>query len=465
MRTWPAAKLLLMVFTFWSGSIIAAQPVMRGDFDGDQTVSWSDLPGFANAWAQAHAGGSVSALADVVVDRKLDYNDADWLLQTILSTPQLALSPSDSVQAEIEWADDVSLIGPTQLPALVSADLENRRFVLDAAAASRTGVDLAPGKILMIYGTAVSRIISCSAQGSSIVVQAEPARLTDAIVNGDISWTQQVRFGPGSLLPTALTGPALPQAGQYVPDVEFSAGGYNFKLHVEPATFDDGGRTVEGLLAVFTVTKSVGGAIKVRLELEGRLQNFGSRDTISIRGGQLMDFRHRGEGMKGTITLRLAAQASGRDDLNLECPVTLLEIPVGPPLLGARIGIGAQFVVNCYVPLDGSSVIEVTFTYDSDLGFRYQGATARAEANIGDAAATPHGDPRTGASSPISANWGVGFPRMSLSILGETVVGWMQPAYLIGGDFVIIPKPCQRAQALFLAAAGADLKFFGIEVP
>ena len=67
----------------------------------------------------------------------------------------------------------------------------------------------------------------------------------------------------------------------------------------------------------------------------------------------------------------------------------------------------------------------------------------------------------TGASTAIGANFGLAFPRLELAIFGESVVPWIQTAFLIGGDFTFTP-PCQQAKSTFIGACGVNFSFFGL---
>ena len=122
-----------------------------------------------------------------------------------------------------------------------------------------------------------------------------------------------------------------------------------------------------------------------------------------------------------------------------------MNIPFVVGLVPVKLKIGAQFVVNAAVPLDGSAQVGTTFTYDSDLGLDFDGVTVQAGGRAGD---TTFGDPlhMTGASSAISANFGIGFPRVSLDVAGGTLVPWQTA--LIGGSY-IVPPARQTADAQF----------------
>ncbi|NJL71867.1 MAG: hypothetical protein HC888_09780 [Candidatus Competibacteraceae bacterium] len=102
------------------------------------------------------------------------------------------------------------------------------------------------------------------------------------------------------------------------------------------------------------------------------------------------------------------------------------------------------------------------FTYNSDLGFSYDGTTVQAGGRMGDVT-FGNAVHQTGASNAISANFGIGYPRVSMDIAGGTLVGWAQTAFLVGGSFTFMPA-CQTADAQFIGSAGYDLGILGVQL-
>jgi hypothetical protein len=147
--------------------------------------------------------------------------------------------------------------------------------------------------------------------------------------------------------------------------------------------------------------------------------------------------------------------------LTYELPVPLMVVPfvVGPIPMALKIK--AQFVVKAVIPAEASAHAQVRFAYDSTLGFRYAGHEVAASGRLGSIEIDEEGETRTGAAGGAAVNFGVGFPRVELSILGDSIVPWAQVAFLVGGSFTFFPA-CQTADALFLGAAGYDLSILGI---
>ncbi len=466
MRALPSSVLALVLIPLVLGlgaiSPCLGVQIIAGDMNADGSVSWDDLPGFLAAWRQAHAGQGIKPGADIFPDGNLNKRDAELLLEGILRGTEGNWQPDDQMTFDVEWDPDATLIGPAQVGLMLKSANDNGRYVLDADAVHDAGLDVSPGKVLVIHGLGVRRVVSAQAAGSDLTVNTEYAPLTDAVVNGDLSWDYGIVFGADRVTPQAVPlGPVSSAQGTYQPKVTFKVGDYEIEVEMSL----DEAATPKKLKFKLTLTKDLGGA-KVQAVAEGEVTSFRSAANIGIRGKQLTSFNSNANKLQGKGTLSLIMLASGRDVIDFKPEIPLAKFPFLVGWIPVTVGIGVQFVINASVPFDGSVSVQAEFTYDSDLGLKYQGSKLVSNTGLRSYEIGEKEDPHTGASSAVSGNFGIGFPRLSLSLgqkpLAE-VVGWIQPAFLVGGDFVIFPAPpCQRAKALFLLAGGAKLDFFGL---
>lgn len=329
------------------------------------------------------------------------------------------------------------------------------RYYFDAALAADYGLEFIEGDPLLVHGVGLGRIADVSEQGGQIIVETDFAPLTEIITDGQIAWDYGVEFTPEKVAAIEVPGKGIyyPTKGQPI-EINLDVGDFNYLLKVtldtDNATFD------------FTVSRDMPGPAGARFQAVGHLERFRSQDFIEIESGSLRSFDHQLNGLRGEATLELVVAASGSDGVNLEFPVTIMRVPFAVGPIPVVLNIRIQFVVNAVVPLDGSARVQTRFTYNSDLGLACDGVSVSAGGRMGE---TQFGDPvhETGASSPISANFGMGFPRVELSIAGNSVVPWAQVAFLVGGSYTVIP-PCQTADATFLGAAGYKLGFFGLNL-
>lgn len=359
----------------------------------------------------------------------------------------------DSFTYEVSWNPETTVVSEAQLALLSESDTEAHRYTFDAAGVANSGLDLSPGRILVLHGLAVRRITAAQEVGTDLILDTEYIPLTDAIDNGTLGWDYNLDFSPQKIESVSLAGQTFTPTAEDTIAFNFKDGAFTYDLNIKL-----NGSTSD---YTFSVTKGVGSSASAKFVAAGKLEAFKSQDKIVIENGTLKQFGHEQKKMRGETTLSLIAAGSGQDFVDLKLPFAVVKYPflVGP--IPVVLSVKIQFVVQAVVPFDGSSQVKAKFTYDSDIGFNYDGSEVKSTGRLGPHELTKE-ITQTGASSAIGVNFGIGYPRVEVGIAGETVVPWAQTAFLVGGSFTFTP-PCQTADALILGAAGIDLKFFGLE--
>lgn len=364
---------------------------------------------------------------------------------------------------EVTWSPDTTVVEGADLDLLKAVDVDAGRYTFDASGAAASGLDLSTGRILVVEGKGLGRIVQSDAVGDSLVVDTEDAPLTDAITDGTIAWDYGVDFSADHVQTVSVAGfPAThTQVFKSPIKLTYSASGYDYTIQID----------LEGTKATFTFTveKTLAGNVKGRFVAQGTIERFRNKDSIVIAGSKLKSFDHTLEKMKGDLTLELdaVAESGSMKDPNIEfkVPVPVLTIPFQVGLLPVQLSIKIQFVLSAVIPPAGSAWVKTRFSYDSDLGLSYDGTQVASSARAGDPKLEKQ-EAQVAAPTQIGANFGIGFPRVELDILRSSVVPWAQTAFLVGGSFTEnnsagVPV-CVKADALFLGAAGYDLSLFGV---
>jgi hypothetical protein len=362
--------------------------------------------------------------------------------------------PADSASVYIEWAAETTVVGEEHLHLLVFADPDEHVYHFDQGGAAAAGLNLSQGRMIFIYGYAVRQIRTVTPAAGTLILETDFIELTAAIENAVIDWDMGIDFDPADVSEVVVAGQTL------VPDAdgqiafEFKQGDFTYNLVM---TLKGDKATVD-----FKVTKSMANALRASLTAVGNIERFRVKNNITIENHELVHLSHGQEKMRGDMTVGLIATATGSDRVNIELPVVLLKIPAVVAGIPVVVNIKVQFVFFAEVPLDGSAQVSTRFVYDSDMGLSYDGTQVKANARVGnltfDALKT-----QTGASNPISANFGMGYPRVELGIFGETIVPWAQIGFNVGGSYTMFPA-CQTADAILLGAAGLNLGFLGVKV-
>lgn len=372
---------------------------------------------------------------------------------------QVAPDPSwadDTSTFDVEVADGVAVVEEENLAAVIlQYNPEEHAYLLDVDALAGLGLSLELGTPLVLAGIEVGRVALLDVDGNEAYIETEPIPLSEVFPNAEIAWDYGVEYTP-----EIVKSIEIPGVGEYpvkagTPvNIVFEQGEFKYDLtatlNVNTADFE------------FVVTKGIGAGVKGRFTAKGQLARFRNKNQMSFQDGQVQQYGHELQGLRGNTTLDLTVAGSGSDAIDFKIPVPIMKIPFVVGYIPGTVSIGAQFVVNAEVPIEGSARVGTTFTYDSDLGFNFNGTTVEAGGRAGN---TTFGNSthQTGAASAISANFGIGYPRVSMDLAGGTLVLWAQTAFLVGGSYTAFPA-CQTADAQFIGAAGYDLGVLGFQL-
>ncbi len=313
--------------------------------------------------------------------------------------------------------------------------------------------NLQAGDILLIHGVALRKVTNVTFNGDETMVETGYATLNEAIRDGEISWNKEINFKNGVIPVVQMKGENIPVKSSDSDgfEFEFKYGEYKYRIKF---AFTDTKADVE-----FEITKELVKPITARFLATGSIENFYSNTEMKFEDSKLTKFGQKNSDMKGEMTLNLTVAGSGRDQITFDFPVVLLKYPVMVGPIPVTINLKVLFVINCVVPVDGSSQVEVKFTYNSTTGISYNGIEVSADASAGQRSMDKN-ITQTGASSAIGANFGLAFPRLEIGVFEKLIVPWIQTAFLIGGDYTFTP-PCQQAKCQYIGACGVDFSFLG----
>jgi hypothetical protein len=359
---------------------------------------------------------------------------------------------SESVVYDVTYTDHTVLIDSMDvIQSLVRIDSADHIYFFESSNPKVAGLEV--DDILLIYGVALRRVTGITQSGGETMVETGYATLNEAIRDGEISWNREISFQEGVIPEVQMQGKdiKLKSATANGFEFEFPYGDFTYRIKF---SFTDKKAEVE-----FEISKDLAGPVKAKFLTKGSIENFYSSTEMKFQNSKLTSFGQKNPGMQGELILNLTVAGSGRDVVTFDFPVVLLKFPmmVGP--IPVTINVKVLFVFNCSVPVDGSSQVEVKFTYNSTTGIKYNGTTVSADASMGKQSMDKN-IAQTGASSAIAANFGLAFPRLEVGVFEDVIVPWIHTAFLIGGDYTFNPA-CQQAKSQFIGACGLNLSFLG----
>lgn len=344
---------------------------------------------------------------------------------------------------------------------LIEADTENHTYTFDAEVLTGENVNLEPGQILLISGTALRRITSVGDSDGQVTVQTNgDVTLEEAFKEADIQWNESLQFTQ------AVAEKAVIEfQGEKLHPNKVSEGQVEWEYKV--GAFTVKGKVVaEGAQAKVTVLMQKdypeGG---VAYKADATIQQINNSADIQIRNHETKSFRFENPGMSGKVDLTIAAAGGGVEpDLGFG-PVTMFTFPftIGP--IPVVLSVHVQTVAKLTVHGKASATATSSISYNGDTGLTFDGTTYKG--TIGGGIDFPIFGSGGGDSAPngfdgynVDTQYGFAAPVIELAMFGNTIVPYVRPEFYIGSQFHWAPI-CKNVHLRYGIKGGMDLRFLG----
>jgi hypothetical protein len=360
----------------------------------------------------------------------------------------------DATKVDVKWTDITVQFQPEEV---ISTDSTFSFFKFDSN--NNNAKKLKVGSIIFVYGKALKKVSTIEDKSGQITVKTKYCRLNEAISDGEISWTKNIKWNSSLLsLVGSDSKKNVVQVGEKT-EVEFKFPVDDLQGEIKLTLKDN------RLDASCNVIKEVNKMTKVTYGFEGYIQDVKSEGKIKFANGTLQEFNHVNKNIEGEVTVQLIATGSLSELLGpIELPFVLLKVPIVVGGFPMMINLKVLFVINTKtITADASAFVKSKFKFNSTTGIKYDGTEFGANANVGPYSYDFVKDSNwVGSSMVAGLNFGITFPRFELEMFGETIVPFVHTAFLIGGSFTAGTKPCMTIDASFIGAVGCNLDFFGV---
>ena len=423
------------------------------------------------------SGGDTDAAhttADTAPAGAGDHGTVEGAETALTSTQRDHLVDDGETTWDVTYTDETVVMAGEALDALTSADDDAGTYTFDAAALGAAGVEVAEDDVLLIAGRALRRVTAVADDGDSLAVQSEPATLADAIRDGTVAWDVPLQFSFDQFLAAvdddaqALGAPHEVQAasagqarlarigmrmpdGRVVPvqsgedigkaihdsiEVDREAGSVAWTYQAQGNTFrfrlTSHGDSVDILVVV---SREGAGDSTMAFRGEGTITSMRSTATTSYADGELTSSDIDVQELGGSLDLTLAVAGAGVSPVELEVPVPMLTYTwlVGP--VPVTVDLTAQIIGNVNASANASAQATASFEYRGDVGLTYHGTdvTASGATDIDEMDPEP-ADSAAAMGLDVDAQFGVAFPKVSLSIFGQGVVPSLHWGAVIGSS-------------------------------
>lgn len=412
---------------------------------------------------------------------------------------------------DVTYAEDTVVVDGEGLDALVDGDDEAGTYTFDTAAAKDAGIALSDGTVLVIAGRALRRVTATQQADGRTTVQSEPASLADAIEEGTVAWDVPVQFdfdqfvtavegdGPRALAPdhgevTAARAGTVQLAGisMRTPEgriVPVQSGqdvveGIYDSIDVDPAegsvawTYSAQGNTFRFRLTaqgdsvdvLVVVSREGGGGSSMAFRGEGTVASLRSAASSRYAGGELVEADVDMRELGGDLDLSLAVAGAGTSPVELDVPVPMLTYTwlVGP--VPVTVDMTAEIIGTVKAEANASAQAKASFSYRGDAGFAYEGTDVSVSGNTDIDEMDPEpADSAAGMGIDVDAQFGIGFPKVALSLFGQGVVPHLRWGSVIGsslqwgGPAAGFPASslCKEAYVRMEVSGGYDITVLG----
>ncbi len=366
---------------------------------------------------------------------------------------------ADSTTCTVSFTDNTVYFDSTKVSDVLANDTAAHTITISGS--STLAPQLSVGKYLLAWRMGMGQISSVTNHGSNVVVGLDSCSLDKIVKSGTIAFDYGVDFDPSKVIFPTVTIPnhgsgtmQLCSADSFGIRLDYSDYIYKIAMKLQQNT---------AYVKIGVEKKLLQGAFRASFSAEGTINRFRQRTSMTFANSQLQNFSHANNNMHGDLKLSLACAGSANDDLNIELPIVVAKYPVAVGPFVFFVNVKIQVVVSNVVPADASSLVDVHFSYDSDLGFNFDGVNTNPIGREGNETMERSGNMQSASSSAVTANFGIGFPRMELDLFSTgLIVPYVQPGVLINGTYTQGIHPCMSGQAAFVGAAGVNMGFAGM---
>jgi len=192
----------------------------------------------------------------------------------------------------------------------VSADAVTYTFDASSSDAKK----LHAGSVMLLSDLALARVTSVTPTGDLLVVQTEPAALTDAIANGHIESTKKVDFAAlqsAYIKPPEGFWPHVPTVYAETGGTPFSSTGLKFSMKIDPFSYSISFTPAAGQVNIEMSISDM--SANLSFKATGYVKNYDSVMNIAISNQKVtnLDFDNSGLDCDLTITWSAASAVAG----------------------------------------------------------------------------------------------------------------------------------------------------------
>lgn len=398
--------------------------------------------------------------------------------EPLLKTPDFVSEDNVETTLDVVWNDDLTIVELDALDALIDYDWASQTYVFDRQRAQDAGLTFEVGRPLLIAGLTLRTIASVDTGNGRITVKTTSASLEDAIDEGELGVSYDMEFSNEMFEYSTMRyqklvakdgvirieQPVTVESDGVTVTVN-ADGSTTFAASVGPYEYSmDFSMEGDQFRTAFNITRGPSDSTKVRYYLQGKVRAPSNRLNATFSGGKLQTYDFDVSGLSGEVTLGIIAAGSTPDEFSIDLPAPLFRVPI---LIGgvipAVIEIDVALAFNSVVPVQAQASVQLknTFTFDGTMGYSLEAGAVKPHSGLTSYDLLNGSVDLASKFTPVNASLTVGFPRVGISILGNSVSGAVQPIFGVEGQLTFGPV-CQKAALTLRGNGKFNISAFGL---
>jgi hypothetical protein len=369
-----------------------------------------------------------------------------------------ASAPDEVIASEVKLQPHAKEVSDNNMNYLEKADMTTGEYVFSSAADDVAKLE--PGSFVFFRNHSVRKIVSAEKADGKVVVKTEKCKFTDVFSDAHLHFKEHYDWKDNSAailnkFNVSFGNTVYAQGGSSPITQNLSWEGdianYHIKIKLQP----EGGRKLNYEISMQRQSAA-------SITFKGHISDYDNETELTVAGSELQLFRSQNQNLHGEVEVQFAAVELGEDGELINIPWTMFERPIligGVPFIFKT---KANVKVFPFIGEGASSQGHFKFTYDSDIGFRYEGARVDATGNVGQQTMEVIGETISASMMGNGIGMGVEFPRFEIASLGEIVVPYFLMNTAVDTQ-VDTYAPCQMGNMRCKLVAGLTLSFFGAE--
>jgi hypothetical protein len=331
----------------------------------------------------------------------------------------VVLAP-DTTSVNITWKPETVVVGAEAIAAsLRNRYAEDGVYRFDSAATEIAA--LSPGQVVVLTGVDLVRVTAVETTEDAIVVSTEPASLTDAVSDAEISWgvgvdvSEPIQLNDGSGMLRPLAAPEVrctPPLTTEGCESSFEGTLGNLKTKQKMTTAKDG--TLKMSLSM--EYPQVGNTV-LKVALDADVRSFVHEGSFVIHGGSLESAYVTLRDIEVAVDIDAGAVAIGVSDDLFKLPLKLtFPFELGP--IPAYVTISGAITLNPALSDESGFRTHAKFHVTGSSGFTMDKTTIRSSGSLENVGGVEPTASNVSYVSTVNAGFGVlyEFPRVGLGI-------------------------------------------------